>query len=325
MILGLLVGLAAGGLATWAFLQHHGQEEKKEEHKQQSRLEHGTNGETYLKLDHETQARVGLKVLTLEAAEMKPEVKGYGRVLDPAPLAALSVEGATAQASLTASTKEFERLKNLYAQDQNVSARSFETAEAAMKRDQIQVGSCKARLALAFGTAVATQVDLRGFVDSLTSLKTALARVDLPLGTSLKSVPSGGRLAAITAEDSPVGAQFLGRVTSTDPQTQGEGFLFLLKTNPLPPGAALIGWLNTPGDVQMGVVVPRPALVRHEGDVFVYVQTGDENFQRRKIELDRPAESGWFVTNGVAAREKIVIVGAQQLLSEELKSQGGEE
>src|SRR6185503_20214340 len=156
------------------------------------------------------------------------------------------------------------------------------------------------------------------------SLKTALARVDLRLGTALQSVPSSGRLAALTAEDNPVEAQCLGRVATTDPQTQGEGFLFLLKTNLPPPGAAVIGWLNLAGEAQTGVVVPRDALVRHQGEVFVYVQTAEAIFERKKIELDRPTDRGWFVRKGVAPKEKIVVIGAQQLLSEELKFQGGE-
>ena len=163
------MGLAIGVVATWTFLKHHGgdekkEEPKKEEHKEEPRVQHGTNGETFLKLDKEAQEHAGLKVATLEAIELSPEVKGYGRVLDPAPLATLLVEGASARASLDASTKEYERLKTLFAQDQNVSARSLETAEVALKRDQILVEAANTRLALSLGKAVAHQKDLPAFI-----------------------------------------------------------------------------------------------------------------------------------------------------------------
>ena len=65
-------------------------------------------------------------------------------------------------------------------------------------------------------------------------------------------------------------------------------------------------------------------MIRHEGKVFVYLQTGDETFVRKEIELERPMASGWFVHEGLKPQDAVVVVGAQQLLSEELKGQGGE-
>ena len=155
--LGIIVGLALGGGAMWFYQQKHAgpeakPEEKKEEKKEVSFVQHGTNGETFLKLDKDTQTRMGLKTAPLAAATLKPEVKGYGRVLDPAPLAALLVEKANAQAALEASTKEFERLKTL-AQTQNASARALETAEAAMKRDMVALDSVQPRIVMGWGKA----------------------------------------------------------------------------------------------------------------------------------------------------------------------------
>ena len=106
---------------------------------------------------------------------------------------------------------------------------------------------------------------------------------------------------------------------------QGQGSLLLQRTDPLPPGAAVVAWLTVPGSEESGVTVPREALLRHQGEVFVYLQTGDETFARRQIVLERPADSGWFVHDGLKAQDKVVVVGAQQLLSEELKGQGGGE
>src|SRR3954451_20004050 len=99
---GILIGLAIGGTAVWFYNQRHpaaaASEEKKDEKKEISFVQHGTNGETFLKLDKEAQLRVGMKTAPLVAAQAKPEVQGYGRVLDPAPLAALLVEAASAKA-----------------------------------------------------------------------------------------------------------------------------------------------------------------------------------------------------------------------------------
>jgi hypothetical protein len=328
VLFGIIVGLAVGAAAVWILLKHSGteggQEATKEEKKAEAFVHHGTNGETFLKLDAEAQALMGLKTAPLAAAQSKPEVKGYGRVLDPAPLAALLVEGASAKAALEASTREFERLKGLHADNQNASLRAVEAAEAAMKRDQIALDSVSPRLLLGWGKAIASQPNLPAFAGSLVAQETALARVDLPLSQSLRTPPTGGRLAALTAPESFAEAQYLGPAPSADPQMQAQGFLFLLDSNPLPPGAGVVAWLSIPGAEQFGVMVPRAALLRHEGGVFVYLQIGDDTFQRKEVKLERPATDGWFVAEGLKPRDKVVVVGAQQLLSEELKGQGGE-
>ena len=326
IIVGIIIGLALGGAVTWTLLNRHEHgEEKKEEHKGEARVQHGTNGEVFLKLDKATQEHAGLKVATLAAATLAPEAKGYGRVLDPAPLAAVVAEIATARAALEASAKELERLKVLHQQNQNVSTRSLETAEAAVKRDQIAADAALLRLVVSHGKTIAGQPDLHAFIRALSAQEVTLARIDLPFGEVIQTPPVGGRLAAASTGAIPFDAELLGPAPTADLQSQGQGFLFLLTHASLPPGAALAGWLKLPGEAQAGVIVPRDALVRHEGEVFIYVQTGDETFERKEIELDHPLADGWFVHEGLKAGDKLVVVGAQQLLSEELKGRGGEE
>lgn len=327
IILGIVIGLLAGATIAWILLRHSrekGGEAHAEEHQEESRVRHGTNGEILIKLDKATQERIALKTAPLESTQLPLEIKGYGRVIDPAPLAALLVEELFAQASLEASAKDYQRLKGLYAQDQNVSTRALENAEAAMKKDQILVEAAKGKLALMLGQTPIAQSDLQEFVASLIALKSALVRIDLFLGEAPQKPPQGGRVAAVGAEEHPLPAEFLGPAPNADPQTKGQGFLFALKTNSLPAGSAVIGWLRIPGEAQRGLIAPRAALLRHEGEIFVYVQIDEETFRRSKITLDRPVENGWFLRTGLSPNDKVVIVGGQQLLSEEMKSENAE-
>jgi len=87
------------------------------------------------------------------------------------------------------------------------------------------------------------------------------------------------------------------------------------------PRSAVTGFLGLPGEAQSGVRVPREAVVRFNGTTWVYVQTGDDTFQRTEVALDRPLANGWFVRAGLKPQDKVVSAGAQQLLSEELKGQ----
>jgi len=127
------------------------------------------------------------------------------------------------------------------------------------------------------------------------------------------------------AEDNLAEGKFLGLATSADPQVQGQGFIFLTETNSFFPGTALMAYLAFPGSPKKGVLMPSSALVRYEGQVFVYLQKADDKFEREEVKLDLPLKNGWLVAGDLSPGDKIVVTGAQQLLSEELKSRSGEE
>jgi hypothetical protein len=288
-----------------------------------SRATRAADGSVVLTLEAETQQRLALTTANPAPATLDREVKAYGRVLDPAPLVALLGEIASARAALEASTKDFQRVKKLFEQDQNASARALETAEAAMKRDQIAAETAQTRLVSTWGRVVASQPELPTFVHSLATLETALVRLDLPPGETLDATPTGARLLVPEAAASQVEAQFLRPAPTTDPQAQGQGYLFVAqnRTQRLAPGRNVVGFLKLPGAPLQGVTVPGVAVVRAAGRAWVYVQTGPETFSRREVTLDRPVAGGWFVPAGLNARDKLVVSGAQALLSEELKSQ----
>jgi hypothetical protein len=81
------------------------------------------------------------------------------------------------------------------------------------------------------------------------------------------------------------------------------------------------GFIDVPGEKQAGVAVPRNAIVRFNGTTWVYVQIGDETFQRTEANLETPLQDAWFVKEGLKPETKVVTTGAQQMLSEELKGE----
>jgi hypothetical protein len=320
IIFGVLVGLLLGATVTWTLLKHSEEKKAEEGHAEESHVFH-TNGQTLVKLEKDGQEHVGLQTVLLEAVAVSPEVKAYGRVLDPAPLAAQVVAIATARIAAEGSVREFQRLKLLHEQDQNISTRSLEMAETNAKRDQLTAEAAQLALLTAWGKSIVSQPDLPAFAQSLATRDRTLVRVDVPLGTVFKSPPTAGRIAVAAAEDSPLNTQWLGPAASADPQTQGQGFLLLLENSSLPPAAAVVAWLTMSGEEVKGVIVPRSAVIRHEGEAFVYVQISDVLFERKEIELERPTSKGWFVEQSLKAGQRVVIVGAQQLLSEELQGE----
>jgi hypothetical protein len=264
-------------------------------------------------------------VASVEPAELAPEVKGFGRVLDPAPLAGLVTDFAAAGAASQASEAELKRLKTLATQD-NASQRALETAQAAASRDMAMAQSIRMKLLSAWGQAIVSRQDLPEFAHSLVTLESALAEVDLPAGEAISSLPKSAVLMTLAGDSKPIAAEVIGLAPAVDPQTQGQGFLLLVKPNimRLAPGASVTGLLALPGAPVPGVLLPREAIVRFNGATWIYQQAGETRFERLPVSLERPMEKGWFVREGVKAGDKIVTAGAQQMLSEELKGQGGE-
>jgi hypothetical protein len=325
LLFGIIVGLVAGGTGVWLYLHFHHEEAKKEEEKKEEpHVQRDENDKVFLKLDAEAQAHADLKMAVLEAAELKPELKAFGRVIDPASLATALHDIASARAQIEASSKEAARLKTLFAQNQNASARALETAEATLKRDELLSQAAELRLVTTWGKAIANHPDLATLVQALVSQEAALVRVEVPASEKLEGTPTAARLALLSAPHAPAPAEFIGAALTADPQTLGRGFFLLAKEKALPGNAPAITWLTLPGEPQKGVVVPREAIVRHEGEAFVYVQTTDETFERFEIALQHPLPAGWF-SDELKPGVKVVINGAQQLLSEELKGEGGGE
>ncbi len=191
-----------------------------------------------------------------------------------------------------------------------------------MKHDQIALRTAETQLMAAWGKAVSSQPDLQAFVQSLAAHETALVQLELPTGRLINQEPQDARILP-PGESAAIEGRFLGPAPTTDPQVQGEGFLFVAtnSSTELTPGLALTGLLQLPGDPVRGVVVPDAAVVRWAGGAWIYAQTGQTNFARREVLLQQPVSGGWFVTNGVGPNEFVVVRGAQVLLSEERKTE----
>jgi hypothetical protein len=84
---------------------------------------------------------------------------------------------------------------------------------------------------------------------------------------------------------------------------------------------SVVTFLALEGPRLRGVVLPRSAVVRHEGQTWVYTRRDDQTFERVPVVLEHALDEGWFIEAASGAPKHIVVTGAQTLLSEELRSQ----
>jgi hypothetical protein len=320
------LGLVAGAFAVWLALGRPGGGAQRVGDREPAAAAAPGAAGPVVRLDAATRERIGLQVQPLAALELPDEVRGFGRLLDPVALSTPVYDREAARATFESSEREYRRVQTLQRGNTNASQRDLEAARAGFERDRAALAMAEAHLVSAWGSAGAAREDLPALAQSLVARKISIARIDLSLGESLPQEPVAGRIASIAdAGTAAIEGTLLGQAPDVDPTTQGRGFLLLLEQAPWAPGTAVTAWLAISGPPLAGVDVPRSALVRHAGQTFVYEQTSEDGFVRRAVRLDRPTRQGWFVANGLAAGDRLVVTGAQQLLSAELAGSTAED
>jgi RND family efflux transporter MFP subunit len=257
------------------------------------------------------------------------------------------VSGSTA--SVSAARAAYDRAKELNADRKNFSDRALQEAEARLRSEQAhldaatrtvrvlqnslnstgQVTGSQRLVAERSGDVVEVLAQPGELVEQgapilrMTRLDRLLARISLPIGTQLSLQMKTAEIVPSGYEDQPpVRGTRLGFAPATDPRVQAASLLFRLDRNrfDLRPGISVTAYLSVPGKSSAGLVIPQSAVVRYAGRSSVFVQTGPETFVRQEISIDRPARDGYVVNAGFRPGDRIVIVGAEALLSEEFKS-----
>lgn len=278
---------------------------------------------------------------------LQPRFSPLERVDLQGRLTTAQAEIAAATASVEAAKASVERLKLLNADNKTASDRQLQeayakaTAESArLKAATETVAAIEASLGARAGATgpMALTVDRRGEVVELLARPGEAVESGQPLLRvalydrllARASLPAGGlapaAAQAATARILPLGREPLvlkgERAGTAEPQLLGDAVHYAVDAAEarLRPGMAFTAYLPLPGESAKGVVLPRGAILRLEGERWVWIQTADNQFTRREVEHARPVDAGWFVSEGFKPGEKIVVAGAALLLSEELKS-----
>jgi len=230
-----------------------------------------------------------------------------------------------AKAASRASESELARVRTLAKGAQNASRRELETARASAARARADREGAEARVIAVLGPVLAKNPHLASLARKIAQREAALIRVDVPGGGPRPDPARGAHLWAYPERRRELAARYVGPAPDVDPSLPGIGFLFVVEKDPPAVGTSVSARLRVRGEPKPGVGVPAAALVRGVGGLFVFVAGGPGEFERRKVEAQVRDTGGWFVEDGLAAGEQIVVSGAQELLSaERLGAQGGE-
>lgn len=291
-------------------------------------------GETVVTFDQATQIKSGITVAPLAAAAYKEEVLAYGTVLQTQELVELGNNYSTSRAqikkmdaALDASKKEYERLKPLNANNRNVSDKALQGAEAAWLSDEAALSAAHETLRSIENTATqkwgrviaAWLTEKTPSFKRLAEMEDALLQITFPADINIKTPPL--RIQVQSTSGIKTHADFVSPAAYTDPRIQGMSFLYTAKgVSVLVPGMNIQALLPL-GESVSGVLIPDSAVVWWQGKAWIYTQKDAGQFVRTEIPASNPVEDGYFVVNVLRAGDRIVVNGAQTLLSEEFRSQ----
>jgi hypothetical protein len=292
------------------------------------------DGESFVRLDSETQQRSGIETAALPSAPYQEQVRGYGMVLDVARLTELSNNYAnakaqvqTAQAKLAMSKPAFERAQRLFNEHQVVSEAQLQIAAAAFGTDQASLAAAQAQVRTLTATAYQEWGSVLGkslveespMVTRLIERQDFLLQITLPPGVILPAPPVTASIAI--GKSARAGITYVSPATRIDPKIQGMSFFYIVPAESgVLPGMNVLALLPS-GESTEAAAVPASAIVWSQGKAWVYRREGQDRFIRVEIATDLPARGGGYVVKDLPKDAEIVVRGAQLLLSEEFRAQ----
>jgi len=296
----------------------------------------GIPGQPAVLIDLKTQTTSGIKTIVTEQILHSGEFEAIGKVISIQPLLTLRERYLVAQAELIGAKSRLKQagqsLKRQQALfDQGITARrSLQEQEASGTEGQAIVDAGAVRLntitneaRLLWGDELskwALSENTAKFKDILSG-KQQLLQVTLPANKLLADQinlieiePNGQRNKAFSAV-------LISRSTQVDSAMPGESYFFQVRAKSLPIGTKVSAWIPETTLGQAGVMVPESALIWYMDRIYAYTKVNENTFVRRQIKHFLVTPKGYFIDEDLGPGEEVVVTGAQQLLSEELRGQ----
>jgi len=289
-----------------------------------------------IRLDVKVQQLAGIETSILEPSKYQTEFTAYGSALNIQPLINLhyryqlaQTEYSSAKAKYLNSGQNISRQQNLFRHGV-ASKRSLQGQQS-----QFQVDKAAANATYVQGKAIVDEAllfwgrtltewalsensgQLSGFLSGQQTLLKITLPVNKHLADGIQTIyvePSGDRGKAAKAV-------LIAEAPQVDTTIQGESYFFKTGNASINPGMRIAAWIPEHDQRQIGVMIPKSALIWHMDQSYVYIKTDQQTFSRRKIERLTLTPEGYFIANELKPGEQLVTAGGQLLLSEEFRVQ----
>jgi hypothetical protein len=261
--------------------------------------------------------KLGIATQPAQTIDYSDEVAGFGVVVNHETIAQGTAELATAEATERLSRSTLARARKLAGTPGAVSVDIEETAAQKAQVDAAALTLTTRRLSATLGMNPPWKNgDQNAELQALAAGTVKMVRVTFPLGSLGGATPAKLRAAHIGAKPGTGWKMNAVWDAPADATVPGRSFFALLKGSDAGEGERLQVWAPIGASVS-GVMIPAAAAVMSEGKFWCYVEKKPGTFARVELATDRPTADGYFVTQGVAAGDKVVTVAAGQLLAKE--------
>lgn len=287
-------------------------------------------------LNPQQQRAAGLLVQVLTESRRQPEFSAYAKVLDTQPLLALCARRQALQADLAVyrgalnATQQAEARTAKLLREDAASARSLQQIQAQRIADASRSAAAEQQLLMLrhealqqWGPTLAEWVlgKPTAALQRLLLRQDVLVELALPPNRTLPPGTEAVHLARRHERGQAVAARLISAAPYTGDVTQGETWFVVATAEGLRTGMRLNAWIADPAEAAVGVELPVTAVLWRAGQPWVYVQTNAHHFARRLIPAYQDHGDTWFVSVNLKPGDKLVVNGAQLLLSEEFRGQ----
>ncbi|MDQ6647424.1 MAG: hypothetical protein M3Y93_09370, partial [Pseudomonadota bacterium] len=211
--------------------------------------------------------------------------------------------------------------QNASLRDMQTAAATAATAHAQQVAASAQAVAARSSASVLWGSSLTRLIEpgpqaLSAFVDG----QRALLAVVMGSGSA---APTTDSLQLQLPDGSTTSAHLIGPSPQADAVVQAPTYFYRVDGANLRVGQRLTALVPMAGHSSTGVAVPAAAVIWYAGQPWAYIETTQGHYARRPLVQNARQPDDWFQTHGFKAGERMVVRGAELLLSEELKPPPG--
>jgi hypothetical protein len=276
-------------------------------------------------LSAEDVEHLGIETAQVKSAQYTPNVRGYGSVVSFDALAQSVSDVTTAQAAARQSQAALAHARTLAA-EQLVTRDALAMAQRQATTDAAEVLLAERKQAVSFGRNAPwrSKAESDAIFSQLASGQMVVVRVSFPSSVPSQKVPE--TLAVERVQKAPGGHSWSSSKVwqaPADPNLPGWGFFALVANTDLAEGERVL--VSMPiGQTVSGEMIPANAALLSGDKAWCYTQTKPGTYVRHALDVSRPVDGGYFVTEGLKSGQTVVVQGEALLLAHELNPSSGD-
>ena len=272
-------------------------------------------------LSQDETARLGIETVPARRTTFTPQVRGYGMVISLATIAQADFDYRTAEAAVTESQAILQRTERLFA-EHALSQQAVDAARHRATADMAEMVLADRKEAALFGQNSPWRGPPRNeaLIDNLATGKSTLIQATFPLGIAFAAPPR--LLTAARLDPQPGQKSWSSQMIwegPANPAIPGRNFFGFVDNSDLALGEHVLVFAPV-GAPQQGIGIPTDAVVLSEGKPWCYLEISRQHFRRVPIDLRLELPDGYFVPQGIAPDQPIVVRGTGLLLAREFGS-----